>query len=185
MKNSEPYPLGFVSGADEITTHYADEAQMLGVITIMWNRLELHLKDLFLQILGSHREFAVGLWDAENTHRGRMKLIRLALDHIELTEARRAYLAEIVSRVTMLAEKRNALTHGEYVVDDGESLKARTARAKKPPTYMNCDIEALQEIIDGLEMADGLIARLSVDYLPQDLRQQIAALAETVRNTPN
>ena len=176
------YPIGFVFGAREIAENYSEEARALGTITILWNRLELRLKSLFELILGEQRQFAGALWDGQNTHRGRMKLMALALDTVDLTENRRVLLAEIIARVEALSKRRNTLTHGEFVVDvTRDELLARTHRGKKAPLYAPSDFDALNDVIRGLEEADDFIATLSLDYVPIDLLDNMKALAAELR----
>jgi len=181
MRTSEPYPLGFVSGAHEIIENWPEEAQMLGVITILWNRLEHHLKRIFLYVVGEKPEFHTALWESETTHKGRMRLLTLALAHIELSDIRRSYLGEIIQRVGVLSGKRNALTHGEYVLDNNDRLKARKPGSKTPPSYTPSDVADLREVISALQEVDAYISALTLDYVPKDLLESVAAAAKSLR----
>lgn len=177
------YPIGFVFGAREIEQDFPDEAMALGVITILWNRLELRLKSMFEAIMGDQRAFATALWDSQNTHRGRFKLLELARDTVPLTAKRRALLQEILDRVEDLSRRRNTLIHGEFVVEqfNGVDLLARTHRGAKEPTYTPSDMTSLNKMIEALRETDAIIGALSLDYLPKDLLDSVTKTADELR----
>lgn len=176
------YPLGFVQGATEITDVFGAEAEAIGVITILWNRHELRLKSIFASILEPLADFAVAAWESENTHSGRMKLLRLAREAVPMSETRKALLTGIIDRTAALSEKRNALAHAEYVVNmDSDTLLARTHRRLKPPIYHPSDLESLNAIIQGLREVEAYCEALTLEFIPDDLKQSVAAAVAEVR----
>lgn len=180
-KRDRHYPLGFWSGAREIQEDFGPEAEAIGVITILWSRHELALKDIFVALLRPQERFAAQVWDAQNTHRGRAKLLRIALDTMEISDKRRAILTEVLRRTAILAEKRNALAHGEYVLDmDQEALLARNHRPEKQPIIRPSDLGALGAIIQELEEVDRWVSAWRLDNVPQDLKDEIARVAGEV-----
>jgi len=176
------YPLGFVQGATEITEDFGAEAEAIGVITILWNRHELRLKSVFVALLAPLSAFAIAAWEGENTHRGRLKLLRLAQETLPMSETARQLLTGINDQTVALSEKRNALAHAEYVVDvEQDVLLARTTRRLKPPIYHPSDLGALHGIIGDLREADAWVGALTVELLPEGLRAEVAAFADAVK----
>ncbi|WP_333587273.1 hypothetical protein [Phenylobacterium sp.] len=176
------YPLGFVQGASEILDGFGAEAEAIGVITILWNRHELRLRDIFERLLEPVRDFAAAVWEGENTHQGRAKLLRLAARTMQLSAVQAELLDAILERTASLSEKRNALAHAEYVVDlQSDALVARARRRQKPPIYHPSDLASLSRIIEDLREVDAIVGALSVELAPDDLKQSIAAVAASFR----
>ena len=111
------WPLAALSGSGEIHDYFPEEAELLGIIAILFNRQELALKRLFLQILASKRpEYAEAIWDRQPTHKARRDLIKLALHTVRLSKRQAFLLDYILEKTKGVADRRNELLHAEYVV---------------------------------------------------------------------
>lgn len=179
-KHTTPdYPLGFVSGASEVWDDYFEEAALIGVFTMMWNRHELRLKDVFIHMLAPHRSFGQSIWDNANTHAAKMKLFSQAVGHMPLTANGKAILQKIVDETSRLSERRNALIHAEYVIHrETMDISARTNRKDKPPVYVPATADELKKVIDDLDRATELVSHASLALLDQE---ELAGLVESIR----
>lgn len=175
------YPLGFVNGAEEMLD-FSAEAEAIGIITMLWNRHELQLGDIFASAMGSQHAFARALWDSENTHRGKLKLLRLAVEAAPMTDEQKDLLSALTEQTALVSEKRNALIHGEFVVDmPNDKLIARQSRRLKPPVYHPSDIAALYLIIESISQLDGYVSALRLSFLPPDLIENMRAFADGLK----
>src|SRR3712207_3157516 len=104
------WPLGAMSYAYEIREDFAEEAAMLGAITILWNRQEARLRTLFVTLLGTKRTaYAEGIWDRQPTHQARRELLAVALQTVKMTKRKRAILQWVIDRTKRVADRRNEL----------------------------------------------------------------------------
>lgn len=186
MTDRTDYPLGFVSGASEIWESYREEAALLGVFAMIWNRHELSLKRLFLFLVTPHREFAEAIWDQANTHKGKMTLFGHAVAHVPMSEENRSALREIISETTRLSVRRNALIHAEYVIHtETMDIAARTYRRDKPSTYIPASVEELTLMINDLDRLSAKVDRTSLALLDPtmmtDLMSSIRATEKSLK----
>lgn len=192
MKKSQvpDYPLGFVSGASEVWDDYFEEAALLGVFTMMWNRHELRLKELFVDLLAPHQSFGLAVWENANTHAGKMKLFAQAVAHMPVTERGKMILQEITDETARLSDRRNALIHAEYVIHrETLDIAARTNRKDKPPVYVPATADELRKVIADLDRVAGLVSHATVALMDpgllSDLVESIRKVADVVRDRNN
>jgi len=149
------WPLGELSHASEIRDYFAEESELLGVITILWNRQEIRLKSIYKRIIASKREaFAEAIWDRQPTHQARRDTLALALTTVKLTKRQKAILGFVIEKTKDIADRRNDLIHAEYVVHGRtEKLhaKIRSPRSTKPPKHQRASAEDLLLVIEELE----------------------------------
>ena len=152
------WPLASLSYSPEIRDFFPEEAEMIGVITILWNRQELALRSIFLSILEPRsKEFGEAIWDRQPTHQARRDLLSAALDTAKMTKRAKAILSYVIDKTKVMADRRNELMHAEYVVHGRtEKLhaKVKPPRSIKDAKYQKLAISDLQVIIDDL---DGLL----------------------------
>lgn len=169
------YPLGFVSGWHEIRNDFAVEAELIGVLTISWNRMELRLRDGFVRMMGDQSAFAAAIWDAQNTHQGRSKLLSLALETVPLSDDLASLLRKIIGETKRLSELRNTLTHSEYIVHSHtQELIARKARTKQP-TYQSSSVADLEKIVTDVSDLTELVGAFSWLLIPQAARDDLTS----------
>lgn len=130
--NPENYwPLGAIDYSHEVIDSFPDEAMLLGVVTILWNRQEIALKRLFLWIIRAKSEgYAEAIWDRMQTHKARRDTLEMAIEHGKLTKRQRGILKWVVDQTKTMADRRNELAHAEYVV--GHQSERLHARVKSP-----------------------------------------------------
>jgi hypothetical protein len=149
------WPLASLSGSSEIRDYFPEEAELLGVISILWNRQELALRQLYLQILASKRPaYAEAIWDQQSTHQARRNLLALALVTVKLTKRQRIYLDYIIERTKLLADRRNELLHAEYVVHGKTErlhAKVKPPRSTKPPKHQPATTKHLEIVVRDLD----------------------------------
>jgi hypothetical protein len=148
------WPLGALDYALEIEEDFPDEAQLLGIITILWNRQEMALKRLFKCLLSSNRPaFAESIWDRQSTHQARRDLLALALQTVKLTKRQRGILGWIIENTKTLADRRNELIHAEYVVHGRTNklhAKVKAPRSNKPAKHQKASASDLQKVVNDL-----------------------------------
>src|SRR5690348_3757755 len=107
FKPSDKYwPLGALEYASEIHDMYGTEAELLGVITILWNRQEIALRHLFVELMASRRpEYVGAVWDRQTTHQNRRDLLELALHAVKLTKRQRGIQAWVIDNTKTLADR--------------------------------------------------------------------------------
>jgi hypothetical protein len=149
------WPLGELEYQHEIRDFFSDEAEALGVITILWNRQELKLRTLFLRILASRRPgYAEAIWERQPTHQAKRDLLALAGRTAKLTKRQTAILEIVIDKTKVMADRRNELLHAEYVVHgrtDTLHAKVKSPRSSKPPKHQRVAISDLQRVIDDME----------------------------------
>lgn len=169
------YPIGFVSGWREIRNDFAEEAELIGVLTISWNRMELRLRDGFIRMMGDQGAFAAAIWDAQNTHQGRSRLLSLALETVHLSDDLASLLGTILDETKRLSELRNTLTHSEYLVhSETQELTARKPRAKQP-TYQSSSVTDLEKIVTDVGDLTELIGAFAWLLIPQAARDELTS----------
>lgn len=167
------YPLGFVAGWREIRNDFAEEAELIGVLTISWNRMELRLRDGFIRMMGDQGAFAAAIWDAQNTHQGRSRLLSLALETVPLSDDLASLLGTILAETKRLSELRNTLTHSEYLVHSHtQELTARKPRTKKA-TYQSSSVADLEKIVADVGDLTELIGAFAWLLIPQAARDEL------------
>lgn len=133
------WPLGALDYAAEIQEEYPKEAELLGVITILWNRQELGLRRLYLEIIASRRPaYAEAIWDRQPTHQARRDLLALALHTVKLTKRQSQILSFVLEKTKVAADRRNELIHAEYVVHGRTQqlhAKVKSPRSNKPAKH--------------------------------------------------
>lgn len=149
------WPLGELEYQHEIRDFFPDEAQMLGTITILWNRQELKLRNIYKQLIVSKRPaFAEAIWDRQPTHQARRDLLALALHTVNMTKRQAAILSYIIEKTKVVADRRNELLHAEYVVHgrtDKLHAKVKAPRSNKPPKHQKVTTADLQTVINDIE----------------------------------
>lgn len=157
-KPSKPdwyWPLGALSYASEIHDFFPDEAELIGVITILWNRQELALRRIYVLIIASARPaYAEAIWDRQPTHKARRDLLDLALHTVKMTKRQKAILSWVIDKTKVVADRRNELIHAEYVVHGRtDILHARVSppNAKSPAKHQKVDRADLQKVVEDVE----------------------------------
>tara|TARA_R110002124_G_scaffold256165_1_gene421838 strand:+ start:1298 stop:1954 length:657 start_codon:yes stop_codon:yes gene_type:complete len=149
------WPLGDLEYQHEIRDFFSGEAEMLGIITILWNRQELKLRAIYKRLISSRRpDYAMAIWDRQPTHQARRDLLALALHTTKLTKRQAGIIAYVVDKTKVLADRRNELIHAEYVVHartDKLHAKVSSPRSNKPPKHQKVTEKDLQQIVDDLE----------------------------------
>jgi hypothetical protein len=149
------WPLGELEYQHEIRDFFPEEAEMIGVITILWNRQELKLRHIYRKLIASKRPaYAEAIWDRQPTHQAKRDLLALAIHTAKLTKRQAAILEFIIEKTKVMADRRNELLHAEYVVHgrtDKLHAKVKTPRSNKPPKHQKVSASDLQKVIDQLE----------------------------------
>ena len=160
IPKSEPkrdwyWPLGELEYQHEIRDFFPAEAEMLGVIAILWNRQELKLRRLYCQLIASKRPaYAEAIWDRQPTHQARRDLLALALHTVKMTARQKAILEFVIEKTKIIADRRNELLHAEYVVHgrtDKLHARVKAPRSNKPAKHQKVTSRDLQTVIDDLE----------------------------------
>ncbi len=149
------WPLGELEHQHEIRDFFSDEAEMLGIITILWNRQELKLRMIYSKIIASKRKaYAEAIWDRQPTHQARRDLLAIALHTANLTKRQAAILKLVIDKTKVIADRRNELLHAEYVVHgrtDKLHARVKAPRSNKPPKHQTATSADLQKVINDLE----------------------------------
>jgi hypothetical protein len=167
----------------EIAQFYADEAAMIGAITILWNHHEDRLRAIFARILASPKEgYAEAIWDRQPTHQAKRNLLAMALDFGGLNDGQRDLLERVIEDTKTLADRRNDLLHGKYVVHGNTNnlfAVVRSPNSTKPAKYQKNTVNDLDKVSEALERLIDLAGYLNVSLLDEDgsLVQAIRALA--------
>ena len=148
------WPLGSLEYEAEIEDFFPDEARLLGTIMILWNRQELALRSLFLDLLNARqRAYAESIWDRQPTHQARRDLLALALTTVKLSKRKAGILTWVIDNTKTLADRRNELINAEYVVHhrtDRLHAKVKAPRSNKPPKYQQVGASDLQDVVQEL-----------------------------------
>lgn len=148
------WPLGALDYAREIHDFFPEEAELIGVITILWNRQDKALKRIFVSLLSARqRAYAEAIWDRQPTHQARRDLLALALQTVRLSKRKAAILSSVIENTKMVADRRNELIHAEYVVHgrtDQLHAKVAAPRSTKPPKHQKVAPTDLRTVVDRL-----------------------------------
>jgi hypothetical protein len=178
------WPLGLLGYGEEIKASFSAEAELLGVMTILWNQHESHLKRIFVMLLApGFNPYAEAIWNLQPTHQAKRNMLALALEHVDLTERQRVLLDHILEKTKTAADRRNDLIHGEYVVhgNTGQLFAIiQSPRSAKPPRHQKNTAKDLARAVRELEELMQITAALSVELLPADLRASATEAAKKV-----
>lgn len=170
------WPLGSLGYSPEIRDTFPEEAEMVGVITIMWNRIEQGLRHLFMEILEPRTAtYGEAIWDRQPTHQARRDLLSVALETANLSERQSAILSYIIEKTKGMADRRNELIHAEYVVHgrtDKLHAKVKSPRSTKPAKFQKLSTKDLQTVIDGLDELFGVIEGAFFEFLGPEARKK-------------
>lgn len=150
------WPLAAVEYEHEIADYFPDEAQLLGAIVILWNRQEIALRDIFVDLLNaSQRDYAGAIWDRQPTHQAKRDLLELALTTMRLSKRKIGILRWVIDNTKTLADRRNELIHAEYVVHqrtDRLHAKVKSPRSSKPPKYQQVGASDLRTVVQEMSL---------------------------------
>lgn len=173
--------LGRIGYGSEVRDFFPEEAELIGVLTILWNVHEKNLRSLFVRILGGpHEDYVAAIWDRMPTHHARRGTLALALEYGALDDKQAALLTEVIDRTKRLADRRNTLIHAEFVVKSGtEQLfaKSRPPNSSKPAIHQKTTKADLAKLVTEVEELITMDEALSVSLLPPDLVDSVRALA--------
>lgn len=177
------WPLGAIDYAHEIRDSFPTEAELIGVITILWNRQEIALGRLFITALwSSSKQYAEAIWKRQPTHQARRDLLALALKSAELTERQNGVLKWVIDRTKTVADRRNELIHAEYVVsgDTGAlHAKVKSPHSTKPAKHQRVmESDLLKIANDVSELLQGTEAAQYELLSPEDRAQWDATLQD-------
>jgi hypothetical protein len=181
------WPLGQLGRGDEIQDLFPEEAKLLGILTILWNNQEENLGRIFTHFFPKRDAFAAAIWNRQPTHHAKRSLLALALDHADLTERHKAILGWIIEQTKKIADRRNELVHGIYVVhgkNDQLFAKTRPPNSSKPPKYQKSSAEAIQATIAELEDLIGVTEGFSTEMLVMqhpEAFEELLALGRSLR----
>lgn len=181
------FPLGAIDYAVEIQEDFPEEAELLGVITILWNRHEAGLRRLFLTLIASKRPaLAEAIWDRQPTHQARRDLLALALNTAKLTKHQRGVLQWVIDTTKTVADRRNELIHAEYVVHHSTQklhAKVKAPRSNKPPKHQNASATDLRIVVDRLQILVQATEGAWLEFAPRSfdrMRKQMAELSKAL-----
>jgi len=174
------WPLGALDYDREIREAYAEEAELLGVMTILWNRQELALRSLFQCLVASKRPaFAEAIWDRQPTHQARRELLSVALRTVRMTRHQAAILGWVLEHTKSVADRRNELIHAEYVVHgrtDKLHARVKSPRSNKPAKHQKATVSDLEQVVTSLsELVQSTEAAI-VHFRPRSYRRFLASL---------
>lgn len=148
------WPLAALEYEHEIADFFPDEAQLLGTIMILWNRQELALRMIFVDLLNARqRDYAEAIWDRQPTHQAKRDLLALALTTVRLSKRKAGILTWVIDNTKTLADRRNELIHAEYVVHHRTNrlhAKVKAPRSNKPPKYQQVGESDLRVVVEEL-----------------------------------
>jgi hypothetical protein len=180
------WPLGGLSYSQEIRDFFPEEAEMIGVITIIWNRQELALRSIFLNILEPRdKGFGEAIWDRQPTHHAKRELLAISLESSTMSDQAKAVLTYIIDKTKIMADRRNELIHAEYVVHnrtDKLHAKVKLPRSAKGAKYQKLSVEDLQKIIDDLDELLGISEWNAFEFLGPEARKDWDELCEFVES---
>lgn len=185
------WPLAALEYEHEIAEFFPDEAQLLGTIMILWNRQELALRSIFVDLLNARqRTYAEAIWDRQPTHQAKRDLLALALTTVKLSKRKAGILTWVIENTKTLADRRNELIHAEYVVHhrtDRLHAKVKSPRSTKPPKYQQVGVSDLRVVVEELSrLLQGTeAARISLSEplrrMAKKFETALAPIAEDLR----
>lgn len=180
------YPLGAVDYAHEIHDQFPEEAEMLGVITILWNRQELALRRIYLQLIASKRPaYAEAIWDKQPTHQARRDLLALALHTVRLTKRQKDILGLVIEKTKTVADRRNELIHAEYVVAGHTgrlNAKVKAPRSTKPPKHQPVSATELRGVVEDIVSLVQLTEGAWAEFRTRAMKELSAALWKDLKD---
>jgi len=187
------WPLAGLEYAIEIREFFSSEAELIGTITILWNRQELALRQVFLNILEPRiKSFGEAIWDRQPTHKSKRDLLTLAMDNTKLNHRQKAILNYIIEKTKNLADRRNQLIHAEYVVHGRTNIlhgKIKSPRSTKPPKYQKLSPKDLTSVVVELEGLLGITEYNEFEFLGPEPRihhdKLMKDLTESARSLKN
>jgi hypothetical protein len=178
------WPLGALEYQHEIRDFFSEEAESLGVITILWNRQELQLRSIYKRLIASKRpEYALAIWDRQPTHQARRDLLALAIHTAKLTKRQAAILDYVIEKTKVVADRRNELLHAEYVVHgrtDKLHARVKPPRSHKPAKHQKVAPADLQQAVDELERLLMATESARFEFSTRKEKKFIAALDKLV-----
>lgn len=142
------WPLGVLGHSAEIEDLFPEEAMCIGIITILWNNQEQSLIELFKLLLGAKAPaVAISIMERQLTHKYRRDLIETAKRHADLPDHLEHWANLVLKNTKTLADRRNELMHGQYVVsakDDRLYAEVRSPNSSKPSKHQRNDVTALR-----------------------------------------
>ena len=179
------WPLGAIDYAAEVRDEFSEEAELLGVITILWNRQELALKRLFETIVASKRPtYAAAVWDIQPTHQARRNLLALALQSARLTKRQAQILGWVVGRTKTVSDRRNELIHAEYVVEFSTNklhAKVKAPRSNKPAKHQPVAVSDLSQVTRDLDHLLQATEAAWFEFAPRTVKRLQNKLNDIVR----
>lgn len=176
------WPLGGINYASEVHDFFPEEAELLGSITILWNRQEAALRRLFAELIApraTRRDYALAIWDRQPTHQARRDMLALAFDAAKLTKRQKGILKWIVDRTKTLADRRNDLMHAEYVVHgrtDALHARVKAPKSQKPPKHQRAAVSDLIVVERELEHLLQATEAALFEFMPARKRRDLKAL---------
>jgi hypothetical protein len=174
------WPLGGIHYSHEIRDWYPEEAEMLGILTILWNRQENTLRNIFIRILQAKKvEYAEAIWDRQPTHQAKRDLLALALQTARLSKRQAGILRYVIDKTKLMADRRNELLHAEYVVHgrtDRLHARVKAPRSAKPPIHHPAGKSDLAVVITDLEYLLQATEAASLELLPRGMRTRLNKL---------
>lgn len=159
---------------------------MIGVITILWNRQELALRSIFLNILEPRdKAFGEAIWDRQPTHQAKRDLLALSLENATMSDRAKSILSYIIDKTKIMADRRNELIHAEYVVHGRtEKLhaKVKSPRSTKGAKYQKLSVKDLQTIINDLDELLGITEANTFEFLGADARKDWDKIGEELKS---
>ncbi|WP_299321412.1 hypothetical protein [Parasphingopyxis sp.] len=187
------WPLGALGYAEEISDSFPTETELIGVITILWNRHEIALRRIFISLMRTRSTaYAEAIWERQPTHQSRRDLLSLALGTVKLTKRQKAILEWIIDRTKTMADRRNELIHAEYVVHgrtDALHAKVKPPRSNKPPKHQRVMESDLRKVANGLSHLVAATEAADIELMSRrkrarfdELGQQLDELAQSRKN---
>jgi hypothetical protein len=182
------WPLGALDYANEIRDFFPEEAELVGVITILWNRQELALRELFLDILEPRtKSYGEAIWDRQSTHQNKRDLLSLALETAGLSSRQKTVLEIVIERTKTIADRRNELIHAEYVVHartDVLHAKVKAPRSNKPPRHQKLSVRDLEKAVAELQYLVQITEAAAVQLLSPEKRAEFEAIRQQLESLP-
>jgi hypothetical protein len=173
-----------MSYSSEVEDFFPEQAELLGVITILWNRQELALRDCFLNLL-EPRAWAYGeaIWNRQSTHQNKRALLSLALETADLNQRQKGILDWIIEQTKTVADRRNELIHAEYVVHGrtGELHAKVTAPRAQKPKHQRLSVRELRKVIDQLDYLLQATEAAKFELLSPAKRAEFEATIQALR----
>jgi hypothetical protein len=186
------WPLAALEYEHEIDEAFPDEARLLGTIMILWNRQELALRGIFLDLLNARqRPYAEAIWDRQPTHQAKRDMLGLALTTVRLSKRKAGILTWVIDHTKTLADRRNELIHAEYVVHHRTQrlhAKVKAPRSNKPPKYQQVGVSDLRVVVEELSFllraTEGAYTELSSRFRRMAKQLDLGPRAKTHQPPP-